>query len=131
MALVLSRYTRFSSNRVSSNLFIAADEISWPACLFILKLLLKQIIRLEKQEDSRTMTSNASPHLKTFTGDRDDFRLHHYFDFICGAGVGGYVLMIISFLTIYDSDTRLGLLLLCWDILGFRSKRLSQDCLTF
>jgi len=89
MALVLSTCQPFRSNVVFLTSSIAADETSWPACLFILKLLLKQIIKLEKQEDSRIMTSKASPHLKTFIGDNDDFRFHHYFDFICGAGVGG------------------------------------------
>jgi hypothetical protein len=37
-----------------------ADEISWPACLFILEHLMKQIIKIEKEEDSSIMTR---PHL--------------------------------------------------------------------
>jgi hypothetical protein len=75
---------------------MAADEESWPAWLFILKLLLEKIIELEKQQDPQIITSKASPHLKTFTG-ASDFRFHHYFDLVCGAGVGGYVSMVVFY----------------------------------
>lgn len=76
------------------DLMIVADETSWPACLFILKILMQQIIKLEKQEDSQIITSKATPHYMTFTGDSDDFRFHHYFDLICGTREGGCVLSI-------------------------------------
>jgi hypothetical protein len=74
-----------------ADLITVADETSWPACLFVLKHLMKHIIEIEKEEDPSIMTSKASPHMETFTGDSDDFRFHHYFDLVCGAGVGGYV----------------------------------------
>jgi patatin-like phospholipase/acyl hydrolase len=50
---------------------------------------MKQIIKLEKQEDHRTTTSKASPLMKSFTSDNDDFRFHHYFDFVGGTSTGG------------------------------------------
>lgn len=90
-ALVLSTFTLVELDLLYSDLMVVADETSWPACLFLLKILMKQIIKLEKQEDSQIMTSEASLHLMTFTGDNDDFRFHHYFDLICGAREGGYV----------------------------------------
>jgi len=74
---------------VLADLIIVADEVSWPACLFILKYLMQKIIEIEKQEDRSIMTSKASPHMETFTGDKDDFKFHHYFDLVCGADVGG------------------------------------------
>ncbi|THY62751.1 hypothetical protein D6C97_03152 [Aureobasidium pullulans] len=72
-----------------SDSVIVADETSWPACIFVLECLLKKIIEIEKQEDSLTTTSKASPLMRVFKTDNDDFRLHHYFDLICGAGIGG------------------------------------------
>jgi hypothetical protein len=56
------------------------------------------ITGVEKEDDPAIMTSKASPHIETFTDDSDDFRFHHYFDLICGAGVGGYVLTILHIL---------------------------------
>jgi hypothetical protein len=50
---------------------------------------MEHIIELEKAEDSTTTTSRASPLMRRFESDGDDFRFHHYFDIICGAGVGG------------------------------------------
>lgn len=93
-ALVLGTCTPIELDGLCSNLIIAADETSWPACLFVLKILMKRIIELEKQEDSQIMTSKASPHLKTFTGDSNDFRFHHHFDLVCGTSTGGYVSMV-------------------------------------
>jgi hypothetical protein len=58
---------------------------------------MRHIIKVEKEHDPAITTSKASPHLETFTGS-DDFRFHHYFDLICGAGVGGYVLTILYIL---------------------------------
>ncbi|TIA05945.1 hypothetical protein D6C81_10160 [Aureobasidium pullulans] len=71
-------------------LVLTADETTWSACLFILDLLMKQIIKLEKQEDHRTATSKASPLMKSFTSDNDDFRFHHYFDLVGGTSTGGH-----------------------------------------
>jgi hypothetical protein len=81
------------------NVIIVADEISWPACSFILKHLMEHIIEIEKEEDPFIRTSKASPHMEAFTGNNDDFRFHHYFDLVCGAGIGGYVLAISHMLT--------------------------------
>lgn len=94
-ALILGACTPIELDGLCSNLIAAADETSWPACLFVLELLLDQIIELEKQGDPQIKTSKASPHLKTFTGDSDDFRFHHYLDLVCGVSTGGYVLVVI------------------------------------
>ncbi|THV89467.1 hypothetical protein D6D27_06452 [Aureobasidium pullulans] len=77
-------------------LVLTADETTWPACLFILDLLMKQIIKLEKQEDHRTTTSKASPLMKSFTSDNDDFRFHHYFDLVGGTSTGGLLAIMLG-----------------------------------
>lgn len=112
-ALVLSMLTLIELDILYSDLMVVADETSWPACLFLLKILMEQIIKLEKQEGSKIVTSKASPHLMTFTGEHDDFRFHHYFDLICGVREGGYVSSIISLSL--KPDAFLDSLLSCWD----------------
>jgi len=82
-------FVLFRISPVFADLTVVADEVSWPACSFVLKYLMKKIIEIEKQEDHSIITSKASPHMETYTGDKDDFRFHHYFDLVCGAGVGG------------------------------------------
>ncbi|KAG9848048.1 hypothetical protein KCU98_g5418, partial [Aureobasidium melanogenum] len=86
-------------------LVLIANETSWPACLFVLKILIKQIIKLEKQEDPQIMTSKASPHLKTFTGDSDDFRFHHYLDLVCGVSTGGIIATMLGHLRLSLEET--------------------------
>jgi hypothetical protein len=88
LALALSE-TAMRCLPLFSDRVVVVDETSWPACLFILNHLIRRIIELEKTEDSTTTTSRASPLMRRFDSDGDDFRLHHYFDIICGAGIGG------------------------------------------
>ena len=87
-ALALSK-TATRSTLLLSDHIIVADETSWPDLLFILNRLMERIIELEKEEDPTTTTSRASSLMRRFESDGDDFRFHHYFDIICGAGVGG------------------------------------------
>jgi hypothetical protein len=93
-ALALSK-TAMRSTSLLSDHIVVADETSWPALLFILKCLMERIIELEKTEDPTTTTSRASSLMRRFDSDGDDFRFHHYFDIICGAGVGGLRNLIV------------------------------------
>jgi len=94
-------------------LVLIADERTWPACLFILKHLMRLIIKVEKEDDPAIMTSKASPHMETYKGDIDDFRFHHYFDIVCGAGVGGLAAAMLGHLrlSIEETDRRMTSLL--------------------
>ncbi|TIA28952.1 hypothetical protein D6C79_10091 [Aureobasidium pullulans] len=90
-------------------LVLIADETSWPACLFVLDLLMKQIIKLEKQEDHDIMTSKASPIMRIFKADKDDFRYHDYFDLVCGTSTGGLIAIMLGHLrlSLQETSTRM------------------------